>query len=147
MQSQPLETNAPGGRTVDTTSSVLLVDPDPDPDLRDSRRLLLTSRHISVLAISSYAEVYQLPELGCYNLIVLSIRPNEIKACHVAEYARRRWPKARLLLLGDSCGSLDDPLYDEIVNPSGNPSGFIEAAERLLESVRTGRIVPIVPWR
>ena len=144
MQSQPLEKSVLARPTGDITMSVLLV--DPDHDLRDSRRLLLSSRNISVITVSSYAEVYQLSEHGCYNLIVLSIRPNEVQACHVAEYARRCWPKARLLLLGDSCGCLDDPLYDEIVNPSGNPSGLIEAAERLLESVHTGRIVPVVPW-
>ncbi len=124
--------------------SVLLV--SPESDLLDTRHRLLSSSHISVHAIGNYAEVYQLPEHNRYNLIVLSIRPNQIQACHVAEYARHRWPKAKLLLLGENCGCFEDHLYDEIVNPCGNPSGLIQAAERLLESIRIGRIIPGVPW-
>ena len=98
---------------------------------------MLSCSQISVHAVGSYSDVYQLPELGCYNLIVLSIRPNETQACHVAEYARQRWPNAKLLLLGENLECIDDPLYDEIVNPHCNPAGFVEAAKRLLESART----------
>ncbi len=144
MQSQILQRNVVAKQSRDTVMPVLLV--DPEPDLLDTRYRLLSSSHISVHAIGSYAEVYQLPELDCYNLIVVSIRPNLLQACHVAEYARHRWPQAKLLLLGENCGCFEDHLYDEIVNPCGNPSGLIQAAERLLESVRIGRIIPGVPW-
>ncbi len=144
MQSQTLQRNVVANQARDTVMPVLLV--DPEPDLLDTRSLLLSSSHTSVHAIGSYAEVYRLPEPCCYNLIVLSIRPNEMQACHVAEYARHRWPNAKLLLLGENCGCLEDHLYDEIVNPCGNPAGFIRAAERLLESVRIGCIIPGVPW-
>jgi hypothetical protein len=144
MQRETLQMNAPAGQSRDTVMSVLLV--SPEPDLLDTRHRLLSSSHISVHPLGSYAEVYQLPETDRYNLIVLSIRPNEMQACHVAEYARHRWPNAKLLLLGESCGCLEDHLYDDIVNPRGNPAGFIEAAECLLESARIGRIIPGVPW-
>jgi DNA-binding NtrC family response regulator len=144
MKRQTIQEHRLVGQSIGTATSVLLV--DPEPDLLDTRCRLISCSHISVHAIGNYAQIYQLLELDGYNLIVLSLRPNEIQACHVAEYARRRWPKAKLLLLGESCGCLDDPLYDEIVNPCGNSAGFIEAAERLLESTRTGRIIPTVPW-
>jgi len=144
MKRQTIQEHRLVGQSIGTATSVLLV--DPEPDLLDTGCRLISCSHISVHAIGNYAQIYQLLELDGYNLIVLSLRPNEIQACHVAEYARRRWPKAKLLLLGESCGCLDDPLYDEIVNPCGNSAGFIEAAERLLESTRTGRIIPTVPW-
>jgi len=117
---------------------VLLV--DPEPGLRDLRYLLLSTLRIPVHAVGSYAEVFQLSGPDCYNLVVLCIRPNEKQASYVAEYVRRRWPKAKVLLLGKSSGCIDDPLYDDIVDPYCNPSGFVEATKRLLEWVRTGRM-------
>jgi hypothetical protein len=134
-----LASDVPARSTATQAMSVLLV--EPDPELRDSRYLLLSCLRIPVLTVGSYAEVFQLLEPTCYSLIVLSIRSNERQASHVAEYMRRRWPTAKILLLGDTCGYLDDPLYDERVNACGNPSGVVKAAERLLESIQTGRII------
>lgn len=131
--------NASNGCTSVFRESVLFV--DADPELRDSRRLLLSSLHLPVHTVESYAEVFQLPEPSHYNLVVLNIHPNERQASNVAEYVRRRWPQAKVLLLGDTCGSLPDPLYDDIVNPYCNPAGFVHSAQNLLEWTRTGRIV------
>jgi CheY-like chemotaxis protein len=120
-------------------AQVLLV--DADTELRDSRSLLLSSRKLAVCSVGSYAEVIQLPETSCYNLVVLNMRPSEVQTSHVAEYVRRHWPKTKILLLGESCGCLDDPLYDDIVNAYCNPSGLIEAAENLLKPLRTDVIL------
>ena len=63
--------NASNGCTSVFRESVLFV--DADPELRDSRRLLLSSLHLPVHTVESYAEVFQLPEPSHYNLVVLNI--------------------------------------------------------------------------
>jgi CheY-like chemotaxis protein len=141
MQRETPENRVITGRPSESATSVLLV--DPEPGARDLNCRLLSYRQLSIHAVGSYAEVYQLPEHACYNLIVLDIRPNEVWACQVAEHARRRWPRAKLLLLGESCEYIDDPLYDEMVDPYGNTAGFIEAVERLLAFARSSDILPI----
>jgi len=140
-----LNTNFPAScvsnRLIDSMAmSALLV--DSDPELRDSRYLLSSSLHIPVHTVTSYAEVFLLTEPSCYNLVVLSTRPNDKQASYVAVFVRNRWPTAKILLLGENCGCLDDPMYDDIVNPRYNSAGLVQAAQRLLEWVRTGRILP-----
>jgi hypothetical protein len=41
---------------------------------------------------------------------------------------------AKILLLGRPSENFDDPLYDDAVNPSCNPSGIVETADRLLRA-------------
>jgi hypothetical protein len=54
-----------------------------------------------------------------------------------AEYIRRRWPEAAVLLVCDECDRLDDPLYDERL-PSGiNPEELAAVIERLAGNEET----------
>ncbi len=132
--------NALTGSTGSLAMPVLLV--DSDPELRDSRSFLLSALSIPVSVVGSYEELCSLPTTNSYNLVALTVRPDEKRASQIAEYVRRRWPKAKILLLGESCGCVEDPLYDDIVNPRYNPAALVQAAQRLLESVRIGRIFP-----
>lgn len=132
MLNNDLPASCVSNRLTDSTAmSALLV--DSDPELRDSRYLLLSSLHIPVHIVSSYAEVFQLTEPSCYNLVVLSTRPNDKQASYVAVFVRNRWPTAKILLLGVNCGCLDDPMYDDIVNPRCDPAEFVRTAQRLLQ--------------
>ena len=111
-------------------SSILLV--EADPELRDTRRLLLSTLQHPVLALSTYCEVCSLPEDSNCCLIAIDISPSEHEAARIAMYARRTWPQAKILLLGRPTERFDDPLYDDTVNPSCNPSGVVETASRLM---------------
>ncbi len=110
--------------------SILLV--DADSELRESRKLLLSSLEKPVMALSMYSEMVGLPPDSNIRLVVVAIGSNELEVAHIAEYARRTWPKARILALGQAFDVLDDPMYDESVMPSCNPAGVIDAARRLL---------------
>jgi len=113
-------------------SSILLV--ESDPELRDSRRLLLSALRHPVLAVSAYTEVCALPADSNCGLVAIDICPNEHEASRIAVHARRTWPKAKILLLGHPSDEFDDPLYDEAVNPTFNPSGIVESADKLLRA-------------
>jgi hypothetical protein len=111
-------------------SSILLV--ESDPELRDSRRLLLSALRHPVLAVSAYTEVCALPADSNCGLVAIGICPNEHEASRIAVHARRTWPKAKILLLGHPSDDFDDPLYDDAVSPFCNLSGIVEAADKLL---------------
>jgi len=112
--------------------SILLV--EPDPELRASRRLLLSALRHPVLAVSAYTEVCALPADSNCGLIAIDICTNEHEASRIAVHARRTWSKAKILLLGHPSDDFDDPLYDDAVNPSCNPSGIVETADKLLRA-------------
>jgi len=130
---QPLsKSKSPAESVPLNLSSILLV--EPNPELRDSRRLLLGVLRHPVLAVSAYPEVCALPADSNCALVAIDITPNEQEAFRIATHARRTWPRAKILLLGHPSDDFDDPLYDDAVNPSCNPTGIVESAENLLRA-------------
>jgi hypothetical protein len=113
-------------------SSILLV--EADQELRGSRRLLLGVLEHPVLAVSGYAEVCALPPDNNCCLVAIDISPSEHEANRIAGHVRRIWPKAKILLLGTPSGAFDDPLYDDVIDPSYNPSGVVNSAKHLLRN-------------
>lgn len=112
--------------------SILLV--EPEAELRVSRQLLLGTLRHPVLAVSDYRDVCALPLDSNCALVAIDLAHNEQEAIRIATHARRTWPKAKILLLGHPSGDFDDPLYDDTVRPSCNPSGIVATAEKLLLS-------------
>ncbi|WP_216850099.1 hypothetical protein [Granulicella sp. L46] len=111
------------------TKTILMV--EGDPTLRHSRDLLLSTLGIPIRVASDYKDVC-LSDSGCFCLVTISLSPSQTEAAKVAELVRRRWPTARILLLGTLSAAIDDPLYDEIVDARFNPSALVEACQRLL---------------
>ena len=122
--SQGMRTRAPG--------PILLV--DTDPTLRHSRAMLLSTFNIPVQNVACYTDVWRLPDSAFFSLVAISLAPSEKEAAKVAEHIRRHWPAAKILLLGTLSTEFDDPLYDDIVDVSFNPSALIGASERLLRA-------------
>jgi hypothetical protein len=132
LKRSPSRPNTPEDATPLSLGSILLV--ESDPYLRDSRRLLLGTLRHPVLAVSAYTDVCALPSDSNCALVAIGIATNEHEASRIAVHARRTWPMAKILLLGSPSGNFDDPLYDDAVNPSCNPSGIVESAEKLLRA-------------
>ncbi|MDP9050849.1 MAG: hypothetical protein M3O31_09045 [Acidobacteriota bacterium] len=110
--------------------SILLV--DHDPDLGGTRQFLLAALNLPVEAVGCSLEVFGLRPESDYGLVAINLSVGLSEASHVATYVRYRWPDAKILLLGESCKSLDDPLYDDRVNPFCDPSALADASKRLL---------------
>lgn len=128
-----ISTNTEGRIPLDL-SSILLV--EQDPELRASRRILLGCLEHPVLAVSAYPEVCQLPRDSNCCLVAADLSPNEHEARRIAVHTRLTWPGAKILLLGQPSMDFDDPLYDDSVSPSCNPSGVVETAKRPLKMDR-----------
>lgn len=130
-----LKSTSPGDTVSDENAmrgskTILLV--ESDASLRYSRDLLLStfSRHVQEAA--GYEDVCRLSGAGGFRLVAISLSPDPQEAAQVAEYVRRLWPKARILLLGSLTTHVDDPLYDEVVDARFDPDGMLEACQRLL---------------
>lgn len=112
-------------------SPVMLI--QRDDLLRESRRLVLSRIHPLVRVAEDLAGVFTCGPDVFFRLIVIDMSDPR-SAERVAFYARRRWPRAKILLLGSSCAQLDDFLYDDIVDPGRNAAAFLEVSRRLYKS-------------
>lgn len=116
---------------------VLIV--DHNLELGHSRKLLLDSLGLPVDVAAGVSEVFRLSRKIQYRLVVVNVSKINGRTARIAECIRIRWPKARILLLGDTCGELYDWLYDDIVDPTNNPAGVVSSAQLALTWARTGR--------
>jgi hypothetical protein len=129
LKSSLSQLNLSRGMRTREAAPILLV--DGDPSLRPSRAALLSRFNIPVKQVAGCG----LSEPGSFSLVVISLALPQDEAGKIAEYVRRRWPAAKILLLGRLSTDFDDPLYDDIVDASFNPSAFVEASERLLTAL------------
>lgn len=62
--------------------------------------------------VNSFWELCTLPQAVSVDVAVIhhSVSPCDLR--HAAEYIRRRWPDAVILVIGEQAKQLDDPLYD-----------------------------------
>jgi hypothetical protein len=108
---------------------------EADVTLRQSRVLLLSTLSIPVQTATGYCDVCNLPVGICFSLIVISLNPDQGEAEKIAEYARRVWPVAKILLLGGLTGDFADPLYDDVVDPRFDPLALVNTSRRLLKDL------------
>jgi hypothetical protein len=138
MKSSLSQSNLSRGMKTREAGQILLV--DADTSLRASRVALLSGFNIPVQQIAGYADLCGLSESGSFSLAVISLSYSQNEAVKIAEYVRRHWPAARILLLGILSTDFDDPLYDDIVDRF-NPAAFVEASRRLLTA--SGTNIPV----
>ena len=109
------------------------------------RKALPLGQEEAITTVESFWKLCALPESVLVEVAVFhhSFSKNELR--YAAEYIRRRWPLARILLLGWKADSLDDPLYDDRKRSGILPEELVQwiaisakARRRIESSVRTG---------
>lgn len=88
--------------------------------------ILLTHKNVGITAALNGMDIAMAHHLEhAVDLVILhpSLSSRQLK--RVAEYMRRHWPLARILLVHANAEILDDPLYDERVSPSTLQNGLI----------------------
>jgi hypothetical protein len=116
-------------------TTILVV--EADYILRQSRALLLLTLDLPVQKAVGFSDVCELSASTNVGLVAIGLAPKQSDAEKIAAYVRKCWPNAKILLLGRLTDDFYDPLYDEIVDPSLNPSGVIEASRHLIKDLRT----------
>jgi len=114
-----------------TQPRVLLV--EPDLEMLAARTLLLSKSNYIVAPAGSYCEIFGLRSDIGFRLAVLSDTLGELALRAAAEFIRRQWPSARVLILGNARAALEDHLYDEVVNHRFQPKEFLDTLARLSE--------------
>jgi hypothetical protein len=96
--------------------SALLV--DPDPVLLAERHRLLMRASLTVFAVTAPTSLYELqpPEEPFVALVSSALGKFQLSA--VTEYVRHRWPRVRILIVGEAFPHLEDQLYDDAVSSS-----------------------------
>ena len=114
-----------------TRLKVLLV--EPDLEVLANRTLILSRSNYTVAPANNYRESFSLrSEIG-FRLAVLNDTLGEMALRAAADFVRRQWPSARILILGDAQAVLEDHLYDEVVDDRFQPEELFDTLERLCE--------------
>jgi len=65
-----------------------------------------------------------------FQVALLEVSPSPRELRRRAEYIRRRWPGAAIVLIADGRIALDDPLYDERVPSNIGPDELLTVIDR-----------------
>jgi hypothetical protein len=76
-------------------------------------------------------------EAAQFQIAILDVSFSDRELRRRAEYIRRRWANAAILLVRDDRDLLDDPLYDERIPAGINPEELAAVIERLAETEET----------
>jgi len=110
-------------------SNVLLV--EHDEGLLNTRTMLLAAWHYGVFTARDYREVFANGKVQEIAVVVISKAFNPLELRAIAEFARRRWPRAGILVVGRGVPPLEDQLYDETVDANFQPQSLLTAVEQL----------------
>jgi hypothetical protein len=98
------------------------------------------------VSVESYWKLCALPEFVSVDVAVVHRTFANEDLRHAAEYIRRRWPLARILLLGWKADSLEAPLYDDRESGGISPRELVRLIEASVTAQgRIGRDVKPVP--
>jgi hypothetical protein len=99
--------------------------------LHESHLSLLRAIPATVKTLTCCADMYVHREHD-YVLVILVLPSESRETAEAAQFVRRRWSTARILLLEGEAATIDDWLYDERVDPRSHPATLREAAIRLM---------------
>ncbi|UWZ83602.1 hypothetical protein [Occallatibacter riparius] len=99
---------------------------------------LLPEDRYTLLVVSNYWDLcsFSVNETEAISVAVLEHTESKGDLRRSAEYVRRRWPDARIILLGHRGDLLEDQLYDERVTPGIHPPELLSVIEHLLKRRR-----------
>jgi len=99
------------------------------------RNALRFRRSSHLLVASNYWELCSLSigEAVQVSVAVIEVSNSDRDLLRTAVHIRRRWPEARILLMGREPEDLEDPLYDERIPPGIEAAELLPAVERLVK--------------
>src|ERR1700730_2498992 len=129
MNPQPISLSSRIPHPALQKSNVLLV--EHDEMLLGTRTMLLTDRRYGVFTARDCTEVFAHAHVQEIAVVIIGQAFSPLELCAIAEFARRRWPRARILVVGHGTPPLEDQLYDENVDPDSQPQSLVAAVEQL----------------
>lgn len=127
---EPRQTKSRQSADDSSLRTALLV--DSDSATSSTRVFLLSEFNVTVTPVTGYAEVFSTLEHCRYSLVAISMKAGFEEVRNTAVHVRKSWPDTKILLLGTSTLDLDDPLYDDIVDPAFHPAALVRSVLQLL---------------
>jgi hypothetical protein len=89
--------------------------------------------------VNNLWDLCALPEVVTADVAVFhhSFSPHDLR--YAAEYVRRRWPDAVILVIGEQAKQLDDPLYDDKTNGEISIEELVRTIEKSVAAKRGTR--------
>lgn len=102
------------------------------------RDALLPRGHSHLTFATDYCDLLTIPMQQSFEIAILHHMISEVEFRSFSEYIRRRWPYAKILVTCASPEFLDDPLYDDWIQPGYSPEVLLATIERLT-ALRRGK--------
>jgi hypothetical protein len=93
---------------------------------------LLAEKRVWLSVATDYRELWMRPKTEPVHVFVLCETLSQFELRESCRFIRRDWPHARILVIRDAHGSLDDPPCDECLPPDVPSEILIAAIEKLL---------------
>jgi DNA-binding NtrC family response regulator len=90
------------------------------------RDVLLQRHNCRLSVVTSLWDMYAIPQQNHLDIAILHHTLSRLQIRDASEYIRRRWPRAKILVISAEMDVPDDPLYDEWA-PPGQSSGTLLA--------------------
>ncbi len=119
--------------------NVLLVEPAMIP-LSDRERVLSAANY-GVTARSNVREMVDLRFEKPIAFVILNDLLGPLGLRDAAELVRRRWPTAKILIIGCAVPTLEDHLYDEAISHRHEESGLLDALQILAKDSLSQRLI------
>lgn len=100
------------------------------------RDVLLQRRSCRLSVVTSLWDMYAIPQQNHLDIAILHHTLSRLDIQNASEYIRRRWPRAKILVISSEMNVPDDPLYDERALPGQSPRtllAMIEQLERIID--------------
>ena len=109
--------------------------------------VLIQNEKNSILGVNNCWDLCALPQAVTVDIAVLHYSFALHGLRYAAEYIRRRWPDAVILVIGEQAEQLDDPLYDDKASSAISLDELaqmietlVAAKRRIRRSVRSGLV-------
>jgi hypothetical protein len=100
------------------------------------RQALPPKMKSSIGGVKNFWDLCALPEAVLVDVAVIHQSVDACELRYAAEYIRRRWPDAVILVLGEQAEHLDDPLYDDKTSSEISMEELVRVIERLVAAKR-----------
>jgi DNA-binding response OmpR family regulator len=95
------------------------------------RDALLERRHARLTVATSFWELCAISQQETFDIAILHDALSLRDVRSASEYVRRRWPRAKILIIHAETEALDDPLYDARMLPGLSQSILLAIIDQL----------------
>lgn len=98
------------------------------------RSALLGEPNLTISVVADYRELWTIPSQEAFDLVVLNVTLSTFELEASGRLIRQRWPHARILVVRQGEGFLEDELYDDRVTVRETPEVLRGRIGRLMAS-------------